>query len=160
MDICCYSLVSDVQSSKLDGGYGGLTRGSWGGGLGRRLDGAQEDHGEEDANFGLERVAELGQQRVEDGAGERLRGRDGAARVLEQRQAQVLLYGARELLRRLEHLAAILQQYLQQLQRQHLHMGKGQDYHMFCNPQQRALDLPISGHMQAADLLKAKSIMH
>ena len=75
-----------------------LTGGSWSGQLRRRLNGAQEDHREEDAHFRLERVAELGQQRVEDRAGQRLGGRDGAGRVLQQRQAQVLLDGARELL--------------------------------------------------------------
>ena len=97
-----------------------LTAGVGGGPLGARLNDSQQDHGEEHADLGLERVAEFGDEREEDGAGERLRLGDAAGHILQQAQAQVLLDGGHKLVQVTEHWAAILQQNFHQLQRQHL----------------------------------------
>ena len=114
-------LVTTTNGHGCGGEYQGWLT-CWGGGCvgGWGLDCLEQDHGEEDAHFRLEGVPELDQQGVEDGAGQRLGGRDVAGRVLEQGEAEVLLDGPRELLGALEGLPAVLQQHLQQLQRQHL----------------------------------------
>ena len=58
-----------------------------------RLNGFEHDHGEEDANFCLQRMPEFGHEGEEDAAGEGKSLWDGRGAVLQQAEAQVLLDG-------------------------------------------------------------------
>lgn len=79
------------------------------------------------ADLGLEGVAELGDERQEDGAAEAQRVRVGRRAVLQQAEAQVVLDAVGELLAGRKHAAAVLQQHLQQLERQHLRRQQALD---------------------------------
>jgi hypothetical protein len=72
------------------------------------------------AYLGLEGMAELGDERQEDGAAEAQRMRVGRCAVFQQAEAQVMLDAISELLAGCKHAAAVLQQHFKKLQRQHL----------------------------------------
>ena len=105
-----------VQAHQEDGALGvGRERGAV-----HHLEGLEHEHGEEEAHLRLERRPKLGQEGEEDGARQLVRRGNRGRRVRHHRVAQVLRDGRHESLGRAEHGSRVLEENLEQLQRERL----------------------------------------